>query len=63
MKRVQICYHIYYCHPETCNHDNHNSWWVQDKDFVWDKLKSKKEAIKYCEDAGYEYTIEIPQWV
>jgi len=62
MKKLEIVYHVYDCHPETCCHSNHNPWWVMDKYFVWAKLESKKQAIKYCTDAGYDYIIKSPTW-
>jgi hypothetical protein len=61
-KEVEIAYHVYNCHPETCCHDTHNSWWVKDNNLVWAKLESKKQAIKYCTDNGFDYTIKVPTW-
>lgn len=64
MKKVQICYHVYRCHPETCNHDDHNSWWIYDSKSmdVIVRFESKRKAIDFCDMSDLEFTINIPNW-
>ena len=64
MSNIEIHYHRYMCHPETCSHENHYSWWVTDKASftVIGKFETKQGAIAYCEDRGLKFKLKLPQW-
>lgn len=64
MPKVEIKYHRYMCHPETCNHDDHYSWWVVNKtnDNVLGRFDTKNGAIKFCEENEIKYIVKLPQW-
>ena len=64
MSKIEITYHKYMCHPETCNHDDHNPWWVVNtfNQNVLGRFETKNGAIKFCEDNEIKYTVRLPQW-
>lgn len=64
MNKVEIRYHIYRCHPETCCHDDHNPWWVECRitGSLLGKFETKNKAITYCGDNDLNFIIKIPQW-
>ena len=62
MRKVEITYHVYRCHPETCCHDNHNSWWVVSEGRVLKTFDTKNKAIDYCDLMDLEFTVRVPQW-
>lgn len=63
-RHVEIYYHSYNCHPETCCHDNHDNWFIVDSktgSFIG-KRESKEEAIKSCELLNIPYTVKESSW-
>lgn len=40
----KVEYHNYLCHPETCCHKDHKSWWLMKDDELYMKFDSKGEA-------------------
>lgn len=64
MDKFEITYHRYDCHPETCNHNNHNPWWIRNvyNLNVLAKFRTKAEAISFCEENELTYSIKLPQW-
>lgn len=42
----KVEYHEYLCHPETCCHNDHKSWWLMKDGEFYMKFESKEEAEK-----------------
>lgn len=58
-----IKHHNYNCHPEICNHRNHNPWFLRDKQFNLVKtFPTKNEAVAYYMKYNIRYEVTELTW-
>lgn len=48
--KIEVKWHSYHCHPETCNHRNHDGWWVYKDGEVVETFAEKQNAEAYAKE-------------
>lgn len=54
----KVEYHNYLCHPETCCHEDHKSWWLIKDDELYMKFDSKEEAERKIQEIAAGHRID-----
>ena len=55
----KVEYHEYLCHPETCCHNDHKSWWLMRDGEFYMKFDSKEEAENKKQEIATGHRIDL----